>query len=324
MFYLNNFFLIESNLSYEVKASIDINTVANTVYKHNFPATLLLNRNIECLTANFIDELDVDTILMSPPCQPFTRNGLKGDIDDNRSNAFKCILNLLPQLKNIDKILMENVKGFESSIMREKFVETLRKSGFCYKEFILSPVQFGIANSRLRYYCLATKNSCRFKLKDSEEIITNLPSKNPEIFPLSNILEKEVDFEIYKIPEKVLQKRVAVLDICYSNSRRSCCFTKAYGRYLDGTGSVFSENSEEKDLEVLNKLTELELSCEQRLQLIRTLKLRFFTPKEICRLMCFPENFSFPESINVRQRYMLLGNSVNVRVVSELIKLLNS
>jgi hypothetical protein len=32
--------------------------------------------------------------------------------------------------------------------------------------------------------------------------------------------------------------------------------------------------------------------------------------------------FSFPESVNEKQQYKLLGNSINVAVVSELIKLL--
>lgn len=315
---------IESGFSYEVKASVDINTVANAVYKHNFPETLLLNRNIENLSASFIDELGVDTILMSPPCQPFTRNGLKGDVEDNRTNAFKCILDLLPQLKNVRKILMENVKGFESSVMRGKFVESLKEAGFFYREYILSPAQFGVPNSRMRYYCLAAKNSTRFTENNSEEINTNLPLENIETFALSNILEKSIDFETYKIPEKVLEKRVAVLDICYSNCRRSCCFTKAYGRYLDGTGSVFSENNKEFDKRVVDQLTDSELSPEQRVELVRSLRLRFFTPREISMLMCFPESFSFPENVSRKQRYMLLGNSVNVKVVSELIKVLNT
>lgn len=260
---------------------------------------------------------------MSPPCQPFTRNGLKGDIADNRTNAFKCFLDLLPQLTNIKKILLENVKGFENSVMREIFLETLKKTGFSYQEFILNPTQFGIPNSRLRYYCLAAQDQNNFQLNSENKIVVNLQSQNPEIFPLLNILEKDVDFQNYRIPEKILQKRFKVLDICYSNSRRSCCFTKAYGRYLEGTGSVFSENTEEQDKEILRMLSKVE-SPEEQLQLLRTLKLRFFTPKEISRLMCFPEYFSFPDNVTVKQKYMLLGNSVNVKVVSELIKLLNS
>lgn len=262
---------------------------------------------------------------MSPPCQPFTRNGLKGDDKDNRTNAFKCILDLLPQLKNVRKILMENVKGFELSVMRDKFVESLKEAGFCYKEFILTPSQFGVPNSRMRYYCLAAKNSTSFTENNKKEFNTSLPvEEESDIYPIRNILERFVDFETYKIPEQVLQKHVRVLDICYSDCLRSCCFTKAYGRYFDGTGSVFSANNKEFDKTVLDQLTDAALSPERRLELVRSLRLRFFTPKEICRLMCFPDTFSFPENISRKQQYMLLGNSVNVRVVSALIKVLNT
>lgn len=52
--------------------------------------------------------------------------------------------------------------------------------------------------------------------------------------------------------------------------------------------------------------------------------LRYFTPREICRLMCFPEEFTFPEYITDKQKYRLLGNSINIYVVSRLIFLLHT
>lgn len=57
------------------------------------------------------------------------------------------------------------------------------------------------------------------------------------------------------------------------------------------------------------------------LHLAQSLGLRFFTPIEISRIMCFPKSFSFPDHLSNRQKYMVLGNSINVKVVSELIKL---
>lgn len=109
-----------------------------------------------------INKLNVNTILMSPPCQPFTRNGLKCDIADNRSSSFLHLLDILNEL-DIENILIENVKGFENSKMRNILVERLEKGGFSYQEFILSPSQFGIPNSRHRYYCLAKRKPKSFK-----------------------------------------------------------------------------------------------------------------------------------------------------------------
>lgn len=57
----------------EVLLAIDINEIANKVYKHNFPAVNLRASNIQSLTADEINKLTPDMILLSPPCQPFTR-----------------------------------------------------------------------------------------------------------------------------------------------------------------------------------------------------------------------------------------------------------
>jgi len=63
---------------------------------------------------------------------------------------------LIPKLKKKPKyILMENVKGFDSDIAREKFTAMLKNTKYHYQEFFLSPIQFGIPNSRLRYFLIA-------------------------------------------------------------------------------------------------------------------------------------------------------------------------
>ena len=49
--------------------------------------------------------------------------------------------------------------GFEKSRARALLVECLEKSGFGRLEFLLNPNQFGIPNSRLRYYLIAKRGS---------------------------------------------------------------------------------------------------------------------------------------------------------------------
>ncbi|KAK3103154.1 hypothetical protein FSP39_016859 [Pinctada imbricata] len=56
--------------------------------------------------------------------------------------------------------------------------------------------------------------------------------------------------------------------------------------------------------------------------ILEDLKLRYFTPKEIANLLCFPDNYGFPKDLSNIQLYRCLGNSLNVHVVSVLIKLL--
>lgn len=312
-----------SQISGSVKAAADINTIANDVYKHNHPDIKVLNNNIQKFTPEFINALNVNTILMSPPCQPFTRVGNQKDVDDRRSDPFVHICQILPELKCIDWILMENVKGFEKSKARDMFIDSLNQSGLHYQEFILSPTQLAIPNSRHRYYCLARRRKVFTFARES--IVTNLPSDGnveaAEIQPISQFISCNNE-NATPISEKVLQKYFPVLDITYPDSVNSMCFTKAYTHYAEGTGSVFCPLGKDA---VENCCAQLKLLLDDKnsIDLLKSLQLRYFTPSEVSRLMCFPENeFSFPEKISNKSRYRLLGNSVNVLVVSELIKLL--
>lgn len=70
--------------------------------------------------------------------------------------------------------MVENVKGFESSLAREKLVSALNESGFTFREFLLSPVHFGICNSRLRYYLLAKKKPLDFTVPLPNNIVSLL------------------------------------------------------------------------------------------------------------------------------------------------------
>ncbi|KAJ8977755.1 hypothetical protein NQ317_001119 [Molorchus minor] len=306
-----HFALDESGVNGKVVASIEINNVANEIYKHNFPETKLYNSNIEGLTSEFINKLNVDTILMSPPCQPFTRNGLQKDIKDPRTASFLHVLQLLPSL-HITKLLIENVKGFESSEMRDILTSTLEKCEFVYQEFILSPHQIGIPNSRHRYYCLAKKLPHVFSFQAGKLMLTfPCQIQKQECFPISNILEDKVS-QNYVLSDSILMKRLNIMDICHPDSTRSCCFTKAYGRFLEGTGSVFTEKTKSQFAEIIK---EVNVSSDDRskLELIKSLKLRFFTPREICRLMCFPERFTFPDTISDRKKYMVLETVLTLK-----------
>ena len=67
-------------------------------------------------------------------------------------------MKILPEMKNPPSyILLENVKGFEESDSRDILVETLAGAGYEFQEMLITPLQLGIPNSRMRYYCLARK-----------------------------------------------------------------------------------------------------------------------------------------------------------------------
>ncbi|XP_054007764.1 tRNA (cytosine(38)-C(5))-methyltransferase [Hylaeus anthracinus] len=337
--------LQESGVNGSVVAAVEINPIANDVYKSNFPNVLLMNRNVQSFSVKEINKLNIDTILMSPPCQPYTRVGLQKDVLDNRSSSLFHVLELIPQIKTLKFILLENVKGFEKSEMRNAVLKCINNCDFNYKELIVSPCQFGIPNTRHRYYLLAKKNNLQFCF-NNVAINFNLPEDalkflstskhalsaeksckenivtHQKCYKIENILENTEETQ-YLIPKNLLQKRAWLLDIRTRQSNGSCCFTKAYGHYVEGTGSVYCPFSEEKIKETFLEASKYNQESLERSETLEKLRLRYFTPREVCRLMCFPENFTFPEHITRKQKYRLLGNSINVHVVSRLIFLLH-
>lgn len=300
-------YIVGLNLPLDVRiTAVEIHPIANLVHLTNFPTSKLLQRNISSLSVEECDDINADIWTMSPPCQPFTRQGLKKDVEDSRCNSFMHLMTvILHKMTNLPEYLfVENVKGFEESDARDVMVETISSLGYKFKEYLISPTDLGIPNSRLRYYMTASKSA-----KEGSSISLGVPkiidpcpecnkvisfNEVDEKTPwnsLSDYLEFEVD-PAYNLTEKDF-KYLQVMDIVTGDSKKSCCFTKAYSHLYQGTGSV------------------LRLSDNQ---------MRFFTPREICNLMCFPAAFQFPSEVTNRQRYKLLGNSVNVKVVSVVIK----
>ncbi|XP_059828165.1 tRNA (cytosine(38)-C(5))-methyltransferase isoform X2 [Hypanus sabinus] len=371
--------LKESCISAEVVAAVDINTVANEVYKHNFPNTCIYPKTIEGITLAEFNKFDFDMILMSPPCQPFTRLGAQKDILDSRIKSFLYILDLLPSLIKPPKyFLLENVKGFDTSVARDKLIQTLKNCGYSYQEFLLSPTLLGIPNSRLRYFLLAKLQPDAFCFQTSSQVLEQFPDcvevtissssqmlfadgskqeennsncsaneimnrgdetvlykletlghvkqkqsqdNNSSIQMIQNFLEEQLeDPSPYFISPKSLLRYALILDIVGPTCRRSVCFTKGYGCYMEGTGSVLKTAS---NVELALVFLSFEsLSEDEKLTQLAKLKLRYFTPREIANLHGFPPEFSFPEKISLKQRYRLLGNSLNIHVVAKLIKLM--
>lgn len=165
------------------------------------------------------------------------------------------------------------------------------------------------------------KDAILFKLETAEEIHRkNQQDSDLSVKMLKDFLEDDTDMNQYLLPPKSLLRYALLLDIVQPTCRRSVCFTKGYGSYIEGTGSVLQTAEDVQIENIYKSLTKL--SQEEQITKLLMLKLRYFTPKEIANLLGFPPEFGFPEKITVKQRYRLLGNSLNVHVVAKLIKIL--
>ena len=105
----------------------DINQNANLTYFENFKInpysisieSFSLNDYENLLKKNLVENNTQILWTMSPPCQPFTRQGNMEGLKDNRSNAFIHLMqNIFSKTKNEflpDFFILENVKNFETS-----------------------------------------------------------------------------------------------------------------------------------------------------------------------------------------------------------------
>ncbi|CAM6033086.1 unnamed protein product [Sphagnum compactum] len=370
----------------DVVEAFEINEIANDVYEHNF-GHRPNQGNIQRLTVQQLDAYKAHSWLLSPPCQPYTRQGLRKDVDDSRAQSFLQMLEMLSQMVSPPNyILVENVVGFENSVTHSQLIDVLEDAGFISQEFILTPLQLGIPYSRPRYFCLAKRkplnfgqpdlNSCLLcqlgPLADHIKFLAHLPDVQHDVNlhnqtvccrsisdflegdpcaihdtgapPLlrrasedgrgidvsqmelqqqldaretaSLLLEADDDkWEHYKLPVNVVERWGDVFDIVTRDSRSCCCFTKSYGRYAKGTGSLLATKNE-------SSLTQQGTLDVSKGVPITSLGLRYFTPREIANLHSFPAEFSFPHYVSLRQRYALLGNSLSVAVVAALLRYL--
>eukprot|EP00475_Leptophrys_vorax_P043354 TRINITY_DN8323_c0_g1_i3.p1 TRINITY_DN8323_c0_g1~~TRINITY_DN8323_c0_g1_i3.p1 ORF type:complete len:298 (-),score=58.21 TRINITY_DN8323_c0_g1_i3:168-1061(-) len=296
---------------------------------------------------------------MSPPCQPYTRSGKQLDTQDARAKALLHLIEVIENMNNPPQyVLMENVKNFEISESCKLLTRMLQKCGYEYQEFILSPVQFGIPNERVRYFLIARRYPFPYSIDKSKFVLACIPEhpvflekpwpvycrvedltelkenddlsfvpndKPPPISkqaqetlqPLSRYLEFANDFnEEFLVSEAILKKSVGYcFDIVDKDSKRCSCFTKSYGKFVRGTGSVIQTAQFGESITV---------TFEDPSAMI-PLRLRYFTPREIARLHGFPDElFMFPASLTNHQCYALLGNSLTTTVVAEMLCILLS
>uniref|UniRef100_A0A8D2DHQ1 tRNA aspartic acid methyltransferase 1 n=1 Tax=Sciurus vulgaris TaxID=55149 RepID=A0A8D2DHQ1_SCIVU len=216
--------LRESCIPAQVVAAVDVNTVANEVYKYNFPHTQLLAKTIE--------------ILMEFPQTEY-------------EYTQKCAVDAENKIKK---------KKTESSIC---FDSSKQCSG---------------------------KDAILFKLETAEEIQRkHKQDSDLSVQMLKDFLEDDIDTNQYILPPKSLLRYALLLDIVKPTCRRSTCFTKGYGSYIEGTGSVL-QTAEDVQIETIYKsLTNL--PQEDKITKLSMLKLRYFTPKEIANLLGFPPEF---------------------------------
>lgn len=171
---------------------------------------------------------------------------------------------------------------WQTSAVRDTLVSVLESSGFNSIELLLTPQQYGIPNSRSRYYLLAKARPLFFVHAPSGASCgrawRHIPTgETPTTIPVARI-ENYLDpdqppWEDHpcRVPDRILTKWGRLFDIVRPDSCGSCCFTRGeacadhrstklqlvvddfpgYTRMVERTGSILQMNDK---LDVSNRL----------------------------------------------------------------------
>jgi DNA (cytosine-5)-methyltransferase 1/tRNA (cytosine38-C5)-methyltransferase len=128
----------------------------------------------------------------------------------------------------------------------------------------------------------------------SRRPLRTLPPPELQAPPLADFLDAEEDGRLYLDDGQLRHK--AGLDLVRADAQRSACFIGGYGQRFLGSGS-FLETPR---------------------------GIRRFSPREVSRLLGYPDRFRFPEAIPLVQRFKLLGNGLSLPVAKWVLGLLDA
>ena len=330
-----------------VVAAYDVSPLAADVYESNY-GLRPSGRDIRALSGPELDAHNADLWLLSPPCQPYTRNGLQLGSGDGRAGSLGCLAAALLHTRRPPRmILLENVVGFERSDTHASLRQSLAAAGYSVHEYTLSPSQLGVPYSRPRRWLLAAHGDAGRAL---------LPQPQPRFewppvprAPVSSFLDDSVDWAEHAVPWAAVRTSLRCVDFTCADSEADVnCVTKSYGRYAKGTGSVVVRAASDVARlfdAVSASEAEHTRSAEAHAETHASAamphapcapahiappaaggwprgspELRYLTPSEVARLHGLPEGFVWPPSVTRLQRYALLGNSLSVDCAAELLR----
>jgi site-specific DNA-cytosine methylase len=263
----------------EIVAAVDINRAALEVYRHNFPHPTVA-RTIDSIGVADLERWRADLWWLSPPCQPFTRRGLRRDDADPRSASLLHVIELIDRVPP-PALALENVPGFAGSRTHARLRAVLDRQGYEVREQILCPTELGIPNRRLRFYLVA-----------AGEPLADSPAVSTSQRPLAGFLDPRPAAQLWPAAGLARRYRHAI-DLVEPDQAGAvtACFTAAYGRSPVRSGSYLATPRGP----------------------------RRFSPTEILRLLGFPDRYRLPPELSLSSGWRLVGNSLSVEVIRKVL-----
>lgn len=329
--------------------AIDLNEAALSVYRHNFASddSLVLPRDICTLKLDWFEEHPFHVWMMAPPCQPYTIQGKGLDQTDTRASPLTHLTEVLASLSSgaLPRFLcLENVPPFIHSNSYLGLKETLLQRGYRIEESLVNSMEDGFPNARRRVCVVAQLG---------QPVSAAPPEKKFVLYPpLATFLDDEVSEQLFLAKATTAKSSFLASDIVHATTKEcwhfhriavnedrhyTMCFTKAYGRFFNGTGSLLALPGEGvryfSPTEIArimgfkttgcpkNRVSYTDPNNECHLCLPATVPLCHgcdlhtnVQPEKHAQWPCTCKTIDFPESLTLKTRWSLLGNSLNPQV----------
>ena len=175
---------------YDSKISNCFDIIHNTNQQQNIGDITKLDINKYMKTLKKNNNLDIDVMISSFPCQSFSIAGKQKGFSDNKNGGlfdcqFKLIKKILPKI-----VIYENVKNIKSKKFNavEKIEQSMNDIGYIYFHKILNSVHYGIPQNRERWFMVC------FKIEHfGNDIVFNFPEPLQLTTIVENYLEDNVE-----------------------------------------------------------------------------------------------------------------------------------
>ena len=277
----------------------DIDKYACMTYRHNFPATEVVEADIRSVDKSMIPDFDI--LIAGFPCQPFSVCGKQKGFADERGNVFfeigKTIDAKQPQIVFLENVanLTEHDHGKTFNVIHNE----LAWRGYYIRYTVADACEYGIPQHRTRSYIVA------FRDKQACDDF-RFPEKVPLEKRITDVIDTTVkaDDGYYLKPDTPAYER---LKKAITDDKQLYRFAD-FGIQASKDGIAFTLKA--------NMGT-----YPNRVPIIKDdFGIRTITPRECLALQGFPESYTFPDIVPKREQYKQAGNTVCKKIVFDIIK----
>lgn len=280
-----------------IQQAVDIDQQCAQVYQRNHGAApRIATIDSPHSWQHRIDWRGADCWWLSPPCQPYCRRGRQDDADPRRGG----LLEVMAALDRAGRdrpfaLAMENVPEFAGSADHGRLLDLLDRLGYRVREQQWCLSDWHHPNRRRRYYLTAWQRDVSAEPPRS---LVPPPTPASGVRPLADFLDAAVADALWLPAEPSGALKTALdagaLDIVRADDPAAvtACFTGGYGKSIKQAGSYLRDGR----------------------------RLRRFSPTEIQRLLGFRERFAWPDDVSLRRQWKMLGNSLAIPVIVDLLR----